>query len=311
MLDKLLHRFLPPRAAILLVALVALGALLILAATLPDAVLRSGAAPFPIFESGEPVEPPEFVLPAAFLDILVIVVWSLFLISLGYLIFDRERRRTFPKLVVQIMYMLFWALLFVFILQTGIPEESEAVEEESTAPADLPAATMENPGLEEQLEEFVITAEPPAVVEIIVTTLFLTGLAALLYFGWRHLRTQPPPSPALADLSRLSQLAIDEIRQGQQLEEVILRCYREMARTVATQRGVQRGRGVTPREFEQALAHSGLPPRPVQRLTRLFEQVRYGDYTPGHRDRLEAVDSLQAIVDACGQRAGGRRVAER
>jgi type I restriction enzyme R subunit len=48
-------------------------------------------------------------------------------------------------------------------------------------------------------------------------------------------------------------------------------------------------------------------PRAVERLTRLFEQVRYGNYAPRRRDQMEAVDSLQAIVNACEQLRMERR----
>ena len=57
---------------------------------------------------------------------------------------------------------------------------------------------------------------------------------------------------------------------------------------------------MTPREFEQYLAKSGLRTEDIQRLTRLFESVRYGDKSPGKREEKEAVDCLNAIVRAYG-----------
>jgi hypothetical protein len=46
----------------------------------------------------------------------------------------------------------------------------------------------------------------------------------------------------------------------------------------------------------------GLPKNQVDRLIRLFEDVRYGDKKLGVEDDLEAIACLEAIVDACETR---------
>jgi hypothetical protein len=56
---------------------------------------------------------------------------------------------------------------------------------------------------------------------------------------------------------------------------------------------------MTPREFEARLATAGLREDHIQRLTRLFEAVRYGTQSPGKREEREAVDCLTAIVRFC------------
>ncbi|MBK7897522.1 MAG: DUF4129 domain-containing protein [Anaerolineaceae bacterium] len=96
--------------------------------------------------------------------------------------------------------------------------------------------------------------------------------------------------------------ALHELRQGEApLADVIRRCYREMIHTVHEQRGVYRERHTTPREFEERLLKIGFPQPPVQRLTRLFEQVRYGHASVGEREKRQAIDSLEQIVAACEQ----------
>jgi hypothetical protein len=55
---------------------------------------------------------------------------------------------------------------------------------------------------------------------------------------------------------------------------------------------------MTPREFVRSLTAMGLPELAVQRLTRLFEDVRYGARVTGDQEEGEAIASLTAIVDA-------------
>jgi hypothetical protein len=82
-----------------------------------------------------------------------------------------------------------------------------------------------------------------------------------------------------------------------------MRCYHEMSRVLAEERGLVRGIAMTPREFEVILAEKGLPQQHVRTLTQLFEAVRYGAKPPGESEERQAVDCLEAIVDACEARA--------
>jgi Domain of unknown function (DUF4129) len=61
---------------------------------------------------------------------------------------------------------------------------------------------------------------------------------------------------------------------------------------------VGRHQAMTPREFAVRLEQIGLPARSVSRLTRLFEQARYGSHqsTPGQVQ--EATDCLAEITRA-------------
>ena len=53
---------------------------------------------------------------------------------------------------------------------------------------------------------------------------------------------------------------------------------------------------MTPREFEQYLANSGLADAHIRRLTRLFESVRYGAGPPSNAEEREAMACLNAIA---------------
>ena len=75
-----------------------------------------------------------------------------------------------------------------------------------------------------------------------------------------------------------------------------MRCYYDMVRVLNEERGITRPRAMTPREFEERLRELGIPDEPVRRLTRLFEEVRYGAKTPGESEEEQAIFCLNAIV---------------
>jgi hypothetical protein len=72
-----------------------------------------------------------------------------------------------------------------------------------------------------------------------------------------------------------------------------------MNRIAKEHRGLQREDSLTAREFTDYLVRAGLPKEPVQNLTALFEEVRYGHKTYSDEEAQVAVNSLQAIAVAC------------
>lgn len=100
----------------------------------------------------------------------------------------------------------------------------------------------------------------------------------------------------LAETARSSAL---ELEAGGELQDVILRCYAQMLEVLKRQRGIRRKEAMTPAEFATWLKAAGLPDRPVTRLTRLFERVRYGGVSSGQAEAMEAIDCLNAIANAC------------
>ncbi len=130
------------------------------------------------------------------------------------------------------------------------------------------------------------------------------GVAGLLVAAglalWRRIR---PADDALDRLAGDAQAALADLRGGGEFDDVILRCYLQMARTLEEERGIQRGQSLTPREFALQLQERGLPPEAVANLTTLFEQARYGRRQATPADERTAVESLEAIVAHFGERA--------
>jgi hypothetical protein len=149
-----------------------------------------------------------------------------------------------------------------------------------------------------ELVEFTPSAAP-WLVNALATLLavLLAGLVGVLL--WAALRRRPAEQP-LKQIAVEAQSALDAIEAGGDLRNIVIRCYAEMSRVLSEQRGIQRPADMTPREFETALARQGMPRQPVQALTRIFEEVRYGVKVPGEREERQARESLAAIVEACG-----------
>jgi hypothetical protein len=123
--------------------------------------------------------------------------------------------------------------------------------------------------------------------------------AVLVITAWLLYRSRLKPNDSLEQLAREAQGALDALKGGADLTDTVMRCYFEMSRMLNEERGIQRERSMTPREFEVRLGELGLPEQHIVRLTRLFEGVRYGSRVTGEREADEAVASLSAIVDAC------------
>ncbi len=125
-------------------------------------------------------------------------------------------------------------------------------------------------------------------------------LAALLVgLAWAVWRRKRRPSDSLDKLAQEAQQAIDAIETGADLKDTVTRCYFEMMQVLKEERGLRRQRAMTPREFERRLEEVGIPTTQVRRLTRLFEQVRYGDKRLGQQEERQAVVSLTSIVRFC------------
>ena len=140
--------------------------------------------------------------------------------------------------------------------------------------------------------DFVLNP-PPWLAFGLTAALVLLALV-LAWMVWRALR-RPDEIELLA---RQAQHAADEIEAGADFKDVILRCYYDMTQVLRAERGIERHRAMTPREFQQRLLAAGLPEEHVGRLTGLFESVRYGAHPPGQAEERAAVEALTAIARA-------------
>jgi hypothetical protein len=266
----------------------AVGALTVLATSLPQLSFQPGRV---FILNGNTTPDASSSAPAANMVDLSpwrLVIAALVLASLAYfvlsLIFSAKLRWQLLQRFVQVLLVVLLAYLIVSWL-FGTPEPLPPQQSNARPPP--PPVVVGEP-----LPPFVPRPTPwlVALVSLALAALLIAGV----WYFWRHSR------PVANPLTTLAQEAIENIKSGGDVHSVVLRCYLEMSEVLGQQRGIERARAMTPREFAQHLAASGVRDKHIQQLTRLFEGARYGAQPPSAQDERAAVECLTAIVQAYG-----------
>jgi len=219
--------------------------------------------------------------------LIAIVVTGLAVLAV-YSISVPERRKRLAAMVLLIAALLLGGeLLRRFFEERGILSRGdEAGGGSLVAPGETvssPASSSEPP---QWLEVLVVLAVSALVV---IVGIALIGMA----------RRRASSGSAHRVLAAEARSAVTALESGGDLRSTILRCYREMSRVLQHEQGIEREAAMTPREFERRLIDLGLPERPLQILTRLFEEVRYGSVTATPQQEELAVLCLTDIADSC------------
>jgi hypothetical protein len=227
--------------------------------------------------------------------LLIACVWLLFIISLIIFIISPEARRDMLKRLMR--FILFFLLVYglMHVLQDLVQEPEPQIQEPG-ASGELPAEPVEPLPAP---PDFVVN--PPDWFVTGVTIFLICLLLGIGWFIWRYFNRLRNEPATLEQLAQEAQEALREIQAGADLRDVIMHCYFEMSRILNNERGLRRQQAMTPREFEIYLAKSGLQNEHIQRLTRLFEGVRYGSKTPGQQEEQEAIACLTAISQIYGR----------
>lgn len=106
---------------------------------------------------------------------------------------------------------------------------------------------------------------------------------------------------SLSEIAAIARASIKDLNSGKNYENAIIECYARMSNVVQEKQGLRREQTMTPTEFAIRLSRAGLPREPIERLTQLFESVRYGRLAAGQREIDEAVLSLTSILKYCGE----------
>jgi len=288
---------LPRKTIATLLLVLGLIALTILAAGLSEVNLQPGRS-FIITEEEE-ARTPALAVVGASQNWLIAIAIGLAFIATVINIFRKDQRGWQHRLPGLIAFLLF-ILLFLFLRDQAA----------SAVMSDTDQEVLPQQGI--NLGEFIEEAQPidpgdfaAAPPDWLVLAIAVgTGLAVagLSYFVYRRWFAKPAAATlqqlALDAEATLLKLQVEDAN----LRDVVMRSYYDMSKTVSEQ-GVQRAEGMTPREFEERLIQAGLPRRDVERLTRLFEEVRYGHVQVGERQKREAMACMEAIVAAAKRRA--------
>ena len=146
------------------------------------------------------------------------------------------------------------------------------------------------------------TAQSTPVLEIVVIVAIALLIAigvGILYWYYRRRLEQQPNQTALEQLANEAQNAVDALKAGEDIKDIVIRSYVQMSRVLRQERNLEREDAMTVHEFEQSLIEKGLPYDPVHQLTHLFEEVRYGSKHPGKFEEQRAIDCLSTIVAFC------------
>jgi Domain of unknown function (DUF4129) len=132
---------------------------------------------------------------------------------------------------------------------------------------------------------------PQGLIWVVVLCLAATLVGVGL---WVILR---PRDRASTDrLTLQAEWALQALKRGLDLKNVIVRCYWQMEQVLQEEQGIEMETAMTVREFERLLEARGVPQQPVHQLTQLFETARYGHRATSAEDERQAVDALTAIV---------------
>lgn len=227
----------------------------------------------------------------------IFFILAMICVPIGIILFivSPRFRKDFLVRLIPILVLVSY-VLFIYIRREQTPP-TPATGTPQVAPPALVGTPVPGPP--------VATFEPnppPAVAWLARLGLAALGAGAAGAFAWLLWRWRRS-SRTLEELAQEAEKTLEALEEGANVHDAVLRCYFEMSRVVQRERGLVRGDSVTPREFEKRLARAGLPEQDVKRLTRLFEGARYGSKPTGETQRLQAMASLRAIVEASRQPA--------
>lgn len=286
----------------LLLLSIAVLAIILLAAGLPQFELYPGGE-FPswIFSKLQLKDAPQAAPPLDLTGspsnfwrtVIIFAIWGILILwVITFILVPEARKRLLMRMIGYAIILLMVYLLLGKLRPLETTFESEGASEDIGGPFAEIGTSPVQPGFIDN---------PPQWLVLVITLILVAVVLGVVWFLWR-LRSQRTPQEEPMELLALeAQQALETLRAGSDLKDTVMRCYQEMSYVLNEQRGIQRQRAMTPREFEQHLADIGVRDEHIRRLTRLFEGVRYGDNISSEREKREAVDCLKAIVRAYGR----------
>jgi len=278
---------------VILFAILALGALTVLAISLNEVPFREGQHFGREGTTNFQIPPQDigqiWVQVPIWKQILVWILAGLMIVLIGLLL-SPEMRKRMIMIFIRVGFT-FWALYF--LLKRGLFNFNILGGGETTAPSQgvtVPMPAFEPPQVSPTFSYLISFA----------FALIWIGVAWVLYRGWKRyvsLNSQKP----LEEIARIARSSLNDLSSGRNSSDVIINCYLRMSDVVSSKRHLHRNVAMTPHEFALHLEQAGLPGDAVTRLTRLFEGVRYGDRKSGPQDINEAVSCLKTILHYCGE----------
>jgi hypothetical protein len=225
----------------------------------------------------------------------ILLFWAAFVINLVLFFYLLP-----PDLRKRIIRQMISLSLGILILLVALRYRILQIPNLNSASTDLTGQAQ--PGPNSNLADPIF--HPPQITPwmtyLISVSIMLGGvLLAWIIYRWQIRSRRRYTS--LRALSDIAQSSLDDLAMGRDWGDVIIQAYVRMSEVVSMKRGLQRPEAATPREFAKRLEVAGLPAESINRLTRLFESVRYGGQKSGPSDIHEAMACLTSILNACGE----------
>lgn len=298
------------RQAIL--ATVAVLAIAVAAATLPDPVTDGGGAPTPVTEDGAAGDGGFFGTDGEGISLgfggnmefraicipFLLSPWFLVgavlaLVLLAYLI----NRRTDPIATIGFFGLFLPPAILIFLLLTDCRPPQPDVEEASPIPEYNISFLFQNPGGSDPTGGGSIPATSPSfvvllgVLAVVVLFVFLRTTGDDEFEEEVEEEPIPEPDVALADVGATAGRAADRIEGQATLENEVFRAWREMTDLL----DLPDPETTTPREFADRATAAGMNRDHVEALTTLFEETRYGGIEPDAERERQALAILRRI----------------
>lgn len=209
-------------------------------------------------------------------------------LTLFVLIISSKHRKQFA--------MIFGVLLLIALILAqvkNIPHMEQAPRPSSAASSEIGA-----PPPVEQVKVDIPDANPTnwQVIAIAIgSSLLLTGLGLFFFLKvYPLIKARSEDEDVLGELGKSAGLAVHRLITGDDPRSAILRCYQEMTEIMSQAERIPNYSYFTPREFAAHLRQRGMKDDDVQRLTLIFEAVRYGARS-GEGFVDEAIACLRSI----------------
>jgi len=273
------------RIALLLFSLAILSILLI-AISLPGLELKAGT-PIPSGDGQGTVQIPSFTgstsSSTGFANSLVLGIISLVLLgSFIYIMVNFITRMDIKRFIRNMILLIILVALLLLLPKLPVGQPSPGSMDLANSEVVPTGAYSVSP-----------LGEPPQSFLWIVLGILTLAVAVLLL--WFFLRRR---YATLGEdrIVQEAQSALKDLKMGQDLKSVILRCYLQMINILKEEQGIERDANLTAREFMELLQARGISPSPVRQLTLLFEAARYSVLKPNEREEQIGIDCLNQII---------------
>ncbi|RLE30281.1 hypothetical protein DRJ54_03030 [Candidatus Acetothermia bacterium] len=217
----------------------------------------------------------------------VVLLISVFITIVLFVLVPQYRRQII-RFFIMVAVVGFIAYLVVHSLLNVKPQQEQEMQPAPLGPGEGEAAVAS----EEQ---------PPSAPDWLVYLLGAVGGALIAWWGLSRFggRWAPRRRGLGEELAAAAAEAASELRAGAPVADTVARCWLRMVEILSQRAGVRDAPSLTPEEWAEELRRRGFSHQAIQILTRLFEEVRYGNKAAEPR-RAEALAALAAIERAYG-----------